>query len=330
MQLTFTFPRPPPRLPQRPLQCPPPRVFERYVDNMLGRGMGSREISMGMRALARWKDGAEFLGIFDSLAKRMARDDALRRATVGEVTGALWACGKVYATEDMEGGVGWDLEGKPSYVKAAEKMARKMKGMRVGNARSYAMGMWGINKVGVGNGAGAELLGMGRRLASRLDSGGCSSVAWSIAKMWEREGSGVRSEHAALAGEVMERIGKRALHKSVVGKLTTKDASMLMWSYAKVGRGWRPEDEGFMGAMLDVIEGDLRECSAQTMAVAIWAAERNGKLSKRARKVFDDWNEKVMGIKGIVGVEGEVAGRDGAEIAFFVEEGDDCDVEDAG
>ncbi|GMH75374.1 hypothetical protein TrRE_jg477, partial [Triparma retinervis] len=72
------------------------RVFERYVDNMLGRGMGSREISMGMRALARWKDGAEFLGIFDSLAKRMARDDALRRATVGEVTGALWACGKVY------------------------------------------------------------------------------------------------------------------------------------------------------------------------------------------------------------------------------------------
>ena len=168
---------------------------------------------------------------------------------------------------------------------------------------------------------------MGRRLASRLDSGGCSSVAWSIAKMWEREGSGVRADHAELAGEVMGRVGNRALHKSVAARLTTRDASMLMWSYAKVGRGWRREDEGFMGAMLDVVEGDLRGCSAQTMAVAMWATERNGKLSKRARKVFDDWNEKVMGIRGIVGVGGALA--EGAEgSAFVVEEGYDCEVED--
>ena len=90
--------------------------------------MRSRDISMGMRALALGK--GEFLGIFDSLAKKMALEEVLKGANVGDVTGALWACGKVYAMEEMDGG-----EVVPSYVDAAEMMGRKMAAMRIGNAR---------------------------------------------------------------------------------------------------------------------------------------------------------------------------------------------------
>ena len=260
-------------------------MFQSLGGILLSRQLTPVDSSSSMWAMAKSSYSLD-MGIFDHLAEVLAADFMLERATLQQITEALWACGKMISFEDpLRERMEFGEVTPPPYVKNAVKFATflALKCDKM-STKDLSQALWAIGRLQISNPSiVAPLVYKAEEIArtERFNSQELANVLWALSKVDFDDEDCVSS------------FTKQIRRPSILSSTTSQEAANVLYALGKM----QIRDEETFSCMNSVLMRKLEDATTQTIANALWAHESVNLVAPG--QLFDSWAREKLDIVGL-------------------------------
>lgn len=260
-------------------------MFETLGGILLSTQLKPVDAAKAMWAMAK-SSYALNMGIFDHLAEVLSVDFMLERASVQQITQALWACGKMISWEDpLREKLEFGKVSIPPYVKSAEKFASYLVSLldRM-SAKDISQTIWSLGRLKVKS---PSIVYPTANRAAQMAQDKCfnsqelANILWGLSKLEYNE------------PHVVSHFTDQLRRSSIMHSTTPQEASNVLYALAKMCI--RDEDTFF--SMNQVLMRQPESATTQTIANALWAHETVGLLPPK--QLFNSWAKEKLHIVGL-------------------------------
>eukprot|EP00557_Chaetoceros_sp_GSL56_P004048 CAMPEP_0176504732 /NCGR_PEP_ID=MMETSP0200_2-20121128/16100_1 /TAXON_ID=947934 /ORGANISM="Chaetoceros sp., Strain GSL56" /LENGTH=830 /DNA_ID=CAMNT_0017904203 /DNA_START=440 /DNA_END=2932 /DNA_ORIENTATION=- len=260
-------------------------MFETLGGILLSAQLKPVDSSKAMWAMAK-SSYALNIGIFDHLAEVLSNDSMLERASVQQITQALWSCGKMVSWEDpLREKLEFGTVSIPPYVKSAEKFASFLVSLHERmSAKDISQIIWSLGRLKIMNTSIVyPIANKAAQMAQEecFNSQELANILWGLSKVEYNEPHAVSYFTAQL---------RRA---SIMNAMTPQEASNVLYALAKMCI----KDEHTFNSMNQVLMRQPENATTQTIANALWAHETIGLIPPR--QLFNSWAKEKLHIVGL-------------------------------
>lgn len=260
-------------------------MFQSLGGILLSTQLAPVDASSSMWAMAKSSYSLD-MGIFDHLAKVLAVDFMLERATVQQITEALWACGKMISFEDplreqMEFGEVTPPPYVTSGVRFATYLVSKCDKM---STKDVSQALWAIGRLKITNQSIVspfvdEAVKMAQK--EKFNSQELANIVWALSK-------------AEIDDEASVSCFTKQIRRPFILESTSpQEAANVLYALGMM----QIKDEETFSCMNSVLMGQLEEATSQTIANALWAHDIVGLVPPRL--LFDSWAKEKLDIVGL-------------------------------
>ena len=259
--------------------------FQTFGGILLSTKLTPVDSSSAMWAMAKSSYSLD-MGIFDHLAEVLAVDFMLARATIQQITLALWSCGKMISWEDvlMEK-LEYGGYTPPPYVKSGKRFASYLATCNdYMSPKDISQAIWAIGRLKINDHEIINpLVNTAAVMAIReeFNSQELANIIWALSK--------IDFDDAETISEFTEQIQRPALLEST----SPQEAANVLYALGRM----RIRDEAAFASMNTVLMRQLETATTQTIANALWAHD-NVDLQP-PRQLFDSWAKEKLDIVGL-------------------------------
>ena len=226
------------------------------------------------------------MGIFDHLAEVLAVDFMLERASMQQITTALWSCGKMISWEDpLREKIEFGEFTAPPYVQNAERFASYLATCNdLMSPKDMSQTIWAIGRLKINDFQILEpLVNTATEMArtEKFNSQEIANIIWALSKV------DFDDEHA------ISNFTQQIQRPVLLNKMTSQEAANILYALGKL----RIRDESTFKSMNAVLMRELDTATSQTIANALWAHD-NVDLQP-PRQLFDSWAKEKLDIVGL-------------------------------
>ncbi len=259
--------------------------FQTYGGILLSAKLTPVDSSSAMWAMAKSSYSLD-MGIFDHLAKVLAVEFMLSRATIQQIAEALWSCGKMISWEDflMEK-MEYGEFTPPPYVESGKYFAAYLASCS-GNMspKDISQSIWAIGRLKITD---SEIINpladMAKVMATNeeFNSQEIANILWALSK--------VDFDDVETVSKLTEQIQRPMILEST----SPQEAANVLYALGKMGI----RDAEAFSSMNTVLMRQLDSATTQTIANALWAHDTVN--LQPPRQLFDSWAKEKLDIVGL-------------------------------
>jgi len=257
-------------------------MFQNLGGILLSMQLTPVDASSAMWAIAKSSYSLD-MGVFDHLAECLTQQCMMKRATIQQVTEALWSCGKIY---------NWDWEGRehgktsaPPYVRSAKTFASflvsqrsKMSPKDISQA-ILSLGYMRISDDYILKPLAYKAVEFADE--SKFNSQELANIVWALSKL-------------NLEDEVVFlHLTSQLRSPHIMDQCTSQEAANVLYALGKM----KIRDKDTFECMDEVLMRNLDGATTQAIANALWAHECVNLAPHR--KLFDSWALEKLNIVGL-------------------------------
>lgn len=226
------------------------------------------------------------MNVFDHLAKVLACDFMLERATVQQVVIALWSCGKMYSWEDTaKEKIEYGSVTTPSYVFSARAYATFLVSFsgRL-SPKDVAQSIWALGRLKITDESIIKPLSL---LASQMVADGSfnpqevANILWGLSK--------VGFKNTSTITPFLEEIKT----SSIMDRCSSQEAANILYALGRM----KIRDQEAFNVLNSVLMKHLHQATPQAMANVLWAHECVG--LQPPMELFNRWTKEKLNITGL-------------------------------